>query len=813
MERYASAARIAILIVVATFYALMHATEAAAQVLACPAGSPSGSQVATGLFTNLRSPLNTAWLQGKANIDPIDPNDTNPFGTGTHTVGCSSDAGLFCASKGYTECDKVTIYLDGYNYTGLSSLSLQYSSLSAVTSNVKSVAYHSIRGPDAGKITDGVFAKDGDSWNDTTYAILIPFTGTQYGLTVDLGSVVSNLCGNGASTCKGPTFQGDKNAYRLDYSTDGVNWQCFGQFPVGSSDGLRTRGATSLSATSCPATLPSTFSARYMRVSAYSGDGNYSASELQIEDTTGLVVSRGRVAAGPPPAQITSGTPPIDGTAWNDKQAVLLAKVGPAHGVVVDLLSTMHLCGGSCGPQVQADKNTYQLDYSTDGYNWKPYGQIPPVSPTGLQTRGVALVNAPNPNPDFDARYVRVAAVTGDGNYSVSQITLRDTSNTVVSVAKPTFGPESFGTNAEYAPEGADWNDSQYAIVLRPCSTGNADSVCPSSTGGLPGLTAPYTIDLGSASFPITQIKLQADRHQFQVDSSDDLVNWKELAAFPAVSGSGLTTRVAPAMGTGRYIRVYGTAGDDSNYSVSELDVITSMANTPCSYTPQYNANAGQNLSCSYDGEFEYALTLPATTTANFTVDSGSVRIYCTDVLGFSDSFEYESAKKGAICSANLSISSNTVGGNYCAGTCASGSGAALTYAQFGTDGTNPQATASSVSCPSLSSDFVQLAGPLFEGVAEGAIAGLMNGVLGPPPGILPFPGACKPATTPPPGDLNEDGKVDCADLAIIKSPAWGKRAGQLGFDPRADVNKDDIVDMRDWQLVIQRMPPGWRCP
>jgi predicted extracellular nuclease len=55
--------------------------------------------------------------------------------------------------------------------------------------------------------------------------------------------------------------------------------------------------------------------------------------------------------------------------------------------------------------------------------------------------------------------------------------------------------------------------------------------------------------------------------------------------------------------------------------------------------------------------------------------------------------------------------------------------------------------------------------------------------------------------------DLNGDGKIDCADLAIIKSPSFLKRNGQPGFDPRADVNKDGIVDIKDWALVFQRVP------
>jgi len=43
-------------------------------------------------------------------------------------------------------------------------------------------------------------------------------------------------------------------------------------------------------------------------------------------------------------------------------------------------------------------------------------------------------------------------------------------------------------------------------------------------------------------------------------------------------------------------------------------------------------------------------------------------------------------------------------------------------------------------------------------------------------------------------GDLNEDGVVNCADLAIVAG-ALGKRAGQPGFDVRADLEGEGHVD------------------
>jgi hypothetical protein len=60
-------------------------------------------------------------------------------------------------------------------------------------------------------------------------------------------------------------------------------------------------------------------------------------------------------------------------------------------------------------------------------------------------------------------------------------------------------------------------------------------------------------------------------------------------------------------------------------------------------------------------------------------------------------------------------------------------------------------------------------------------------------------------------GDVDGDGAVSCADVAIVKA-ALGKRSGQAGFDARADLNKDNTVDSRDLLYVNQRLPKGNSC-
>lgn len=61
------------------------------------------------------------------------------------------------------------------------------------------------------------------------------------------------------------------------------------------------------------------------------------------------------------------------------------------------------------------------------------------------------------------------------------------------------------------------------------------------------------------------------------------------------------------------------------------------------------------------------------------------------------------------------------------------------------------------------------------------------------------------------PGDVNADGVVDCRDIALVRA-ALGTRAGQPGWDARADVVVDGVIDVRDLAYVSQRLPVGTVC-
>ena len=60
-------------------------------------------------------------------------------------------------------------------------------------------------------------------------------------------------------------------------------------------------------------------------------------------------------------------------------------------------------------------------------------------------------------------------------------------------------------------------------------------------------------------------------------------------------------------------------------------------------------------------------------------------------------------------------------------------------------------------------------------------------------------------------GDVNGDGVVNCLDMAIVKT-SFGKKAGQPGFDARADLNKDGVVNIIDLSIVSRALPAGTVC-
>ncbi len=60
--------------------------------------------------------------------------------------------------------------------------------------------------------------------------------------------------------------------------------------------------------------------------------------------------------------------------------------------------------------------------------------------------------------------------------------------------------------------------------------------------------------------------------------------------------------------------------------------------------------------------------------------------------------------------------------------------------------------------------------------------------------------------------DLNNDASVTCADVAIVKS-VMGKKVGDAGFNVLADLNADNIINIRDLTMITRQLPAGTSCP
>jgi hypothetical protein len=102
-----------------------------------------------------------------------------------------------------------------------------------------------------------------------------------------------------------------------------------------------------------------------------------------------------------------------------------------------------------------------------------------------------------------------------------------------------------------------------------------------------------------------------------------------------------------------------------------------------------------------------------------------------------------------------------------------------------------------------------------FNGMAAGGIMGpFLSGIFSaPPPDPTTGTGGIVILNSGAPlvGDVNGDGVVNCADLAVVKA-SFGKKLGQAGFDPRADVNFDGVVNIIDLSTVARALPAGSVC-
>jgi hypothetical protein len=668
------------------------ATPLHAQDFACAFGSPATDPSASTFLSHLLGTVQFAWSgppttpNAAKQIDPLAEPPAPDLGTGDIVTSCSSNAGALCfAHLGLTTCEHVTTSYNVSTYAGLSNVTI--TSLDIGAFNSKDVATHSAWGPDAGKVTDGVFAPEGTTWNNPSFTVILTNVGEGYAVTVDLGSTIT-ICGTSACA---PYVQADRHNMELDWWDDtNQTWQVWGGTCESSGSGLISRKVI-------PSSTPGSvkcgtnangpnFTTRYVRLWALPGadDTNFSVSEIQLKDTNSNIVSTGKVAIGPRPYVITDGVFAKEGSTWNDKTyAVVLRNDGPGNALVIDLGGIVSICGtGTCQPVIQADKNVFQIDYSQDGVSWVSYAQLPAASSDGLTKRSPTITSS-TPST-FMARYVRIwGCSTTDcpdsinNDFSVSEVQLNNTSGVNVSKGALTFGPEGVATNGAPTADSTnvDWNDPRFTTILSPCLS--SAPKCAQLGSAVP-LTGPLFVDL-TATFPISGIAFQGDRHPFQVDYLDESSTpsvWKALWSIPHSLASGLSSRTTTFTGTqikqARHLMIYGTQDSndpDSNYSVSSLRVFTQTANTACGYASA--ANYGQTFACTYDAPLQTQLFVPSPgLSISFTIDSASSHLRCTNgtTSGNWTALKYPD---GTTCTATLNVGTQPSGG-YCSGSCSS---------------------------------------------------------------------------------------------------------------------------------------------
>ncbi|WP_199923469.1 discoidin domain-containing protein [Streptomyces sp. NRRL F-5123] len=203
-----------------------------------------------------------------------------------------------------------------------------------------------------------------------------------------------------------------------------------------------------------------------------------------------------------------------------------------------------------------AASSAYQLQTSTDGSNW-----------TTVYSNNNSPADIQDTNLNATARYVRVYSTARASSYG----------NSLYELAL--FGTQSSG--------GGDPGGPGQATLLSQGKTATASSsenssfTAPMAVDGntgtrwSSGFTDPQwlQVDLG-ASRTVSQVVLNwetAAAKSFQIQTSNDGTNWTSIYSTTAGTGGTQTLNVS---GTGRYVRMYGTARTTQyGYSLWEFQV------------------------------------------------------------------------------------------------------------------------------------------------------------------------------------------------------------------------------------------------
>jgi hypothetical protein len=278
-------------------------------------------------------------------------------------------------------------------------------------------------------LIDGRFVDEGTPWNndasvywqdqDTTFIVDL---GAEY-VIVDVLVQVD-----------------DNDDYQIAYSLDGVRFTPLLVFYEGygeTESGMDTMSSNpgDPNYASVPEHQP--VRARYLRLSASSGDGSYAVAEVQAygypigleeeEASGGWITPESVTGYGEftnEAGLIIDDQMPPEGSEWDGDASVFWGDLDTYF--VIDLGQAYEITGITL--QVSS-QDSYRLDFSTDGQEYVHLVDV--ISTGGGAESGMhtmsSLPSDPNYVPEMDffpvrVRYLRFAATEGDGRFAVSEI-------------------------------------------------------------------------------------------------------------------------------------------------------------------------------------------------------------------------------------------------------------------------------------------------------------------------------------------------------------------------------------------------------
>jgi len=332
-------------------------------------------------------------------------------------------------------------------------------------------------------------------------------------------------------------------------STDNVAVTSYEVFRGGVSAGTTT--STAFTVTGLAANTSYSFT-----VKAKDAAGNVSAASSALSVTTGtaatnLALNKSVTVSSVELAGL-EGPKAVDGngtTRWSSVQAI------DPQWISVDLGASYSVTGVKVTWEA-AYATAYKVQISADGSNWSDLKSI---------TGNSALVND-HTGLSGTGRYIRIYG-TGRGTpygYSIYELEVYGTSaptstNLALNKTASSSSIEAAGLEASKAVDGN-------GTTTRWASTEGVDPQW-------------LSVDLG-ASYVISSVKITweaAYASTYQVQISADGSNWSDLKAI--TGNTALVNNHTGLSGTGRYIRIYGTArGTTYGYSIYELEVYGTAA-------------------------------------------------------------------------------------------------------------------------------------------------------------------------------------------------------------------------------------------